>query len=295
MLASETNETTYHVRYQSYVISLLLVLVPPAMLYQLGPSLLDGSIKTGELAGLGIGIILPLVGAYYMLEFASFTFSTDEDVFRWHWNNLLRRKSGAVPLGRVARVRREALETSVSSGSQYSYRLVVILDDRYPRRRYRHSADARLFRHPRSAARQDCRSDSWAPRPLRGNTLNTQRRRRVMAYYVFKVAISALLIVAIAEISKRSSFIGALLASVPLVSVLAMVWLYVDTRDSDKVAALASGVFWLVLPSLALFIALPLMLKQGYNFYLSMGLSILITIGCYWLMVTLLNQAGIEL
>ncbi len=116
-----------------------------------------------------------------------------------------------------------------------------------------------------------------------------------MAYYVFKVAISALLIVAIAEISKRSSFIGALLASVPRVSVLAMVWLYVDTRDSDKVAALASGVFWLVLPSLALFIALPLMLKQGYNFYLSMGLSILITIGCYWLMVTLLNQAGIEL
>lgn len=116
-----------------------------------------------------------------------------------------------------------------------------------------------------------------------------------MAYYVFKVAISALLIVAIAEISKRNSFIGALLASVPLVSVLAMVWLYVDTRDSDKVASLASSVFWLVLPSLALFIALPLMLKQGYNFYLSMGLSILITIGCYWLMVTLLNQAGIEL
>ena len=116
-----------------------------------------------------------------------------------------------------------------------------------------------------------------------------------MAYYVFKVAISALLIVAIAEISKRSSFIGALLASVPLVSVLAMVWLYIDTRDSAKVTALASSVFWLVLPSLALFIALPLMLKQGYNFYLSLGLSILITIGCYWLMVTLLNQAGIEL
>jgi uncharacterized membrane protein (GlpM family) len=116
-----------------------------------------------------------------------------------------------------------------------------------------------------------------------------------MAYYVFKVAISALLIVAIAEISKRSSFIGALLASVPLVSVLAMIWLYIDTRDSDKVAGLASSVFWLVLPSLALFIALPLMLKQGYNFYLSMGLSILVTIGCYWLMVTLLNQAGIEL
>ena len=129
MLASEYNETTYRVRSRSYVISLVLVLLPPALLYELGPSLLDGSIKTGELAGLGIGVILPLVGAFYLLEFASFTFSTDDAVFRWYWSNLFRRKSGEVPLSRVARVRREALETSVSSGSQYSYRLVVILDD----------------------------------------------------------------------------------------------------------------------------------------------------------------------
>jgi hypothetical protein len=66
-----------------------------------------------------------------------------------------------------------------------------------------------------------------------------------------------------------------------------MIWLYVDTRDVDKVASLASGIFWLVLPSLALFISLPLLLKQGLNFYLSMGLSVLITIACYWLMVTI--------
>jgi len=129
MLASEYDESTYRVRYHSYVLSLILILIPPALLFELGPSLFDGSIKTGELTGLGIGIVLPLVGAYYLVEFASFTFSIDDDVFRWHWNNLLRRKSGEVPLGRVARVRREALETSVSSGSQYSYRLVVILDD----------------------------------------------------------------------------------------------------------------------------------------------------------------------
>ncbi len=115
-----------------------------------------------------------------------------------------------------------------------------------------------------------------------------------MAYYVVKVVISALLIVAIAEISKRSSLLGALLASVPLVSVLAMIWLYVDTRDGERVAALASGIFWLVLPSLALFVSLPLMLKQGLNFYLSMSLSILLTIGCYWLMIGLLGRFDIE-
>lgn len=116
-----------------------------------------------------------------------------------------------------------------------------------------------------------------------------------MIYYLVKILISALLIVAIAEISKRSSMIGALLASVPLVSVLAMIWLYVDTRDGDKVAALASSIFWLVLPSLALFIALPLLLRQGLNFYLSMGLSILLTITCYWAMIGLLERFGIEL
>ena len=116
-----------------------------------------------------------------------------------------------------------------------------------------------------------------------------------MAYYIVKVVISAVLIVAISEISKRSTLIGAVLASIPLVSVLAMIWLYIDTRDVARVTGLASGIFWLVLPSLALFISLPLLLKQGFNFYLSMTLSILVTVICYWLMVTILDQAGIKL
>jgi len=119
--------------------------------------------------------------------------------------------------------------------------------------------------------------------------------RQSMAYYIAKVVISAILIVAISEISKRSTLIGAILASIPLVSVLAMIWLYIDTKDVARVAGLASGIFWLVLPSLALFISLPLLLKQGFNFYLSMTLSILITVICYWLMVTILDQVGIEL
>ena len=87
-----------------------------------------------------------------------------------------------------------------------------------------------------------------------------------MTYYLVKITITALLVVLIAEISKRSSFVGAVLASVPLVSVLAMIWLYIDTRDVDKVAALASGIFWLVLPSLALFIVLPIMLSRDSIF-----------------------------
>lgn len=116
-----------------------------------------------------------------------------------------------------------------------------------------------------------------------------------MLYYLVKLLITALLIVIISEVSKRSSLVGAVLASVPLTSVLAMLWLYVDTRDTSKISELASSIFWLVLPSLALFIALPLLLKMGVNFYLSMVLSILVTALCYGLMIQLLGQFGIRL
>ena len=116
-----------------------------------------------------------------------------------------------------------------------------------------------------------------------------------MTYTIIKIAITTILIVAIAEISKRSSFIGAILASVPLVSVLAMVWLYQDTKDINKISELSTGIFWLVLPSLAMFISLPLLLKQGVNFYLSLVISIGITATCYYLMVIVLEYFGIKL
>lgn len=115
-----------------------------------------------------------------------------------------------------------------------------------------------------------------------------------MGYYLFKLVISSILIVAVSEVAKRSSLLGAILASVPLVSVLAIYWLYLDTKDPDKVVALATSVFWLVLPSLVFFVALPLLLKQGANFYLSMALSLGITVGCYFLMVSVLNHYRIN-
>lgn len=116
-----------------------------------------------------------------------------------------------------------------------------------------------------------------------------------MTYYLIKLLVTACLIVIISEISRRSSLIGAILASVPLVSVLAMIWLYIDTGSVEKVSALATGVFWLVIPSLALFITLPLLLKYGINFYLGMGLSILTTILCYFLMINILEYFGVRL
>jgi len=116
-----------------------------------------------------------------------------------------------------------------------------------------------------------------------------------LGYYAFKILTTLLLIILVSEIARRSSFYGALLASVPLVSVLAMIWLYADTKDSAGVAALSSSIFWLVLPSLALFIVLPVLLKAGVNFYLSMMLGIGVTIFCYWVLLTVLPHFGIKL
>lgn len=100
---------------------------------------------------------------------------------------------------------------------------------------------------------------------------------------------------AISELSKRSSLLGALLASLPIISVLAMLWLYIDTKDVAKVSGLAISVFWLVIPSLVFFISLPVLLKKGLHFYLSMGLSMTVTAGCYFLMIALLTRYGIKL
>jgi len=116
-----------------------------------------------------------------------------------------------------------------------------------------------------------------------------------MTYYALKIIITTLLIVLISEIAKRSSYVGAILASVPLVSVLAMLWLYVDTKNTSKVGELSTSIFWLVLPSLALFLVLPLLLKQGVNFYLSMSISVVFTVFCYWFMIFALNYFGVKL
>jgi hypothetical protein len=110
---------------------------------------------------------------------------------------------------------------------------------------------------------------------------------------ITKIAVTAVLVVAISEVAKRSSLLGALLASIPLTSVLAMVWLYVDTGDAHKVADLASGIFWLVLPSLVLFIVLPVLIRSGWAFAPSLAVASGLTVAGYFLMLAILKRLGV--
>ncbi len=116
-----------------------------------------------------------------------------------------------------------------------------------------------------------------------------------MGLYAIKTLLSAAIIVAVSELAKRSTLAGSLLASLPLVSLVAMVWLQVETGDSARVAALSRGIFWLVLPSLVLFAALPWLLERKLPFYAALGLSCLLTILAYALMVPLLKKLGVTL
>ncbi len=115
-----------------------------------------------------------------------------------------------------------------------------------------------------------------------------------MLYYTLKFIISALLIVAISEVSKRYSLAAGILASLPAVSVLGMIWLYIDTSSIEKVSRLSINIFWMVLPSLSLFLLLPLLLKNKLPFYPALIISCLIMGIFYYAMILLLKKFGIS-
>jgi uncharacterized membrane protein (GlpM family) len=106
-----------------------------------------------------------------------------------------------------------------------------------------------------------------------------------MATLLIKGLMTAVLVVAISELAKRNSFAGALLASLPLTSLLALIWLYHDSGDAQQAADLARGIFWLVLPSLAFFIVFPFGVRAGWGFWPSMAAGITTTLAAYGAML----------
>lgn len=116
-----------------------------------------------------------------------------------------------------------------------------------------------------------------------------------MLYAAVKVVVSALIVVAVSEIAKRSTGFAALVASLPLVSLLAFVWLKIDGAPPEKIADLSSQIFWLIIPSLLLFPALSWMLRNGVDFWAGLGASAAATAGAYALLLPLLRRMGVGL
>ncbi len=115
-----------------------------------------------------------------------------------------------------------------------------------------------------------------------------------MLQFFVKFSLSALMIVLISEAAKRSTWLGAILASLPITSILAFCWLYHDTGSVVQIAALARGIFWLVLPSLVLFITLPMLLDRGVTFVWALLVACGLTAVAYGAMMVVLPRLGVN-
>lgn len=115
-----------------------------------------------------------------------------------------------------------------------------------------------------------------------------------MPYLLFKYAITAGLVVLISEVAKRSDKIGALIASLPLVTVLTLIWLHVERQPMTKIANHAAYTFWYVLPTLPMFLAFPALLAR-HGFWLALALSLLLTMVLFLCFALLMRRFGIAL
>jgi hypothetical protein len=116
-----------------------------------------------------------------------------------------------------------------------------------------------------------------------------------MLYLFIKAALSGILIAIISEVAKRYPGVGGLIASLPLVSVLGMIWLWRDKPDVANMANHAEATFWFVLPSLPMFLLIPAMLRNGFGFWVSLIAGCALTVALYALMVWAGPRFGLRL
>jgi hypothetical protein len=116
-----------------------------------------------------------------------------------------------------------------------------------------------------------------------------------MGYLLVKALLSGLIIAIVSEVARRAPGFGALIASLPLISVLGMIWLWRDTGDSARMAAHAYATFWFVLPSLPMFLLIPVLLGRGTGFWPALAIGCVLTIVLYFGMVWALGRFGVQL
>ena len=104
---------------------------------------------------------------------------------------------------------------------------------------------------------------------------------------------SGAVIVAASELAKRTTVFGALVISLPLASIMSMTWLYNDTKDKAQVADFAESILWLVIPSMVLFLILPVLLRRDWEFEYAMAIGIILTVIAYAVGVVLAKSVGV--
>ena len=116
-----------------------------------------------------------------------------------------------------------------------------------------------------------------------------------MLYLVAKAIVSGLIVAAASEVARRQPGWGALIVSLPVVSLLSFIWLWRDTGDTEQIAQLSTGAFWFFLPSMPLFLVLPMLLRAGLGFWPALGIVCAMTIGLYAAMAWVAPRFGLQL
>jgi hypothetical protein len=116
-----------------------------------------------------------------------------------------------------------------------------------------------------------------------------------MTFIIFKYAATAFIIVLVSEIAKRTGKIGALISSLPIVTILVMMWMFIENQDNKKIAEYAYYTLWYVIPTLPMFGIMPFMLNKGFNFWFSLIICILITFVCFVITACIGKIFGIDL
>ena len=116
-----------------------------------------------------------------------------------------------------------------------------------------------------------------------------------MLLIVTKYAVTSLVIVLVSELAKRSDKLGALVASLPIVTIIVMIWLYIEDQGTEKAARHAYYTFWYVLPTLPMFLLTPALLYRGWNFWIALGGGMLLTVICFVVTALISRHLGVSL
>lgn len=115
-----------------------------------------------------------------------------------------------------------------------------------------------------------------------------------MSYILVKYLATAGVVILVSEIAKRSDKVGGLIAALPLVTILALIWLHIENQPVSKLSNHAYYTFWYVLPTLPMFLLFPY-LMQRMDFWMTLLVCIVFTVGLFWLYAVVLRRFGIDL